>query len=82
MYIDCNSASEWLKMLKSRYNFSKTRINDENGVIIVFYLPNFPKDNKTMLIGSFNKAKKSGVIICRREKQKWVEYDRRSPIHE
>lgn len=77
MYISCYSANEWLKTLKSRYNFDKTHINDSKESILVFYLPNYPKESNRMLIGSYNKQKKTGVIICRRNQNKVVEFDRR-----
>lgn len=78
MIITCKTPQMWLKTLKSRYNLSKTRLNDSSEASTMFFLPNWPKDGKSMLIGRYDRTRKFGVVMCRRVQDKWVEFDRRS----
>lgn len=64
MRLECNSATEWLLTLHSKYNSSKITLNDSTEAFTAIYSPT---PNRTMLVGKFDRVVGKGYIICRRK---------------
>lgn len=79
MIVECFSAPEWLKTVKERYDPLKSLLNSSEEAFTVFYYPNHPNPSKSLLVGRFDRSRQYGVVMCRRKRNIWVEYDRRQP---
>ena len=74
MKIECNTATEWLITLHSRYNSTKITLNESEGAFTAIYNPT-PKRN--MIVGSFNRVTKKGSVLCRRQRDITPEVEKR-----
>ena len=74
MRLECNSATEWITTLHSRYNSSKLTLNESREAFTAIYNPT---PNRTMLVGRFSRENKEGYVICRRNKDITPEVEKR-----
>lgn len=74
MRIECNTATDWLITLHSKYNSSKITLNESTEAFTAIYNPT---PNRTMLVGRFNREDKKGYVICRRNKDIKPEVEKR-----
>ena len=64
----------WLTELRQRYDISKTLLNDSpEGFTVMFH----PNPHRVLLVARYDRTRGYGVVICRRERDISVEYDKR-----
>jgi len=72
--LECNTATEWILTLHSRYNSSKITLNKSTEAFTAIYNPT---PNRTMLVGRFSKIEAKGYVICRRNTNTKPEVEKR-----
>ena len=77
MILEFYNASDWLSCLRHRYSIEKTRMNSSKEAFTIMYLPFYPQEKCSLLIGRYDRTRGYGVVICRRERDISVEYDKR-----
>lgn len=77
MILEFYNASDWLEALRHRYSIEKTRMNSSKEAFTIMYLPFFPQEKCSLLIGRYDRTRGYGVVICRRERDISVEYEKR-----
>lgn len=77
MILEFHNPKDWLEALRQRYDISKTTLNRSPEAFTVLYNPYYPKTSKTLLIARYDRTRGYGVVICRRERDISVEYDKR-----
>lgn len=74
MILEFYNAKDWLKCLRQRYDISKTALNDSpEGFTVMFH----PNPHRSLLVARYDRQRGYGVVICRRERDISVEYDKR-----
>ncbi len=71
--IECNTIQLWFKELQLRYDISKTTLSESpESFTVMLHLP-----NRNILAGRFCRTTGYGVVLCRRNLDMPVEYDKR-----
>lgn len=74
MILEFYNASDWLEALQKRYDIASTTMNDSpEGFTVMFH----PNPHRSLLVARYDRTRGYGVVICRRERDVSVEYDKR-----
>lgn len=72
--IECHSVKSWFQEVRQRYPLHLTQLNDSTEAFTILFNP---RPRQTLLVARFDRTRSYGVVICRRNVDIPVNYEKR-----